>query len=1767
MKWKFSKKGVKYAQGISKRITSTKTDKKVKRLQGHPLKMEGPISKTDGKKSDKLTLVRKKPGRKKKNVEVAAEKERKIALNDGGGDNALQTDNLIISIRRIDPESSTSGAMERIVTIQNPIENIYTPEKPSQKETKEESLPHTAPKRKRGKSVELHKSIQENVETRKLKQSKNQGNEPELTKMESIKSETLQNLEEVVAAKRGRPRRKTPETAGKMKKEDLEESTSREQSVSRFDSDIESIDSNISGSSSKPKVKIRKTYQGIRLGPRKLLRSQDSLVTRRKKVTLSSVAASKLKRKRTLSSDFELLDEVSLKRKIREEEMEDVSRESSIDRDENRLKTQRKDEKCNLSKPKDTAEVRKSETSKRISTDKSNNSYSKPKVTAVSPHDNKCLENKAIDTGESLPKSKKRGRASKDPSVLKEASELLSNANFEPSGVKSPKKKQVFHENTIPKLSKIKPKNYPKKLGSRDKKSSNIIEISNEGNTSPSTNIRSVFTFGTLKIIGPGGVKLKGNSPLKQVYDTPTESKTKTFTSSSAETGNNDSSQIEKYKEDSYPESNTPDKGQDDFTATDENISEECRKDDKNQEIEKVDIKSETRENSEDGQVETLNVNIESSRTRSEKESENQSEMLKPTEQNSKEITKGNCSSCEEEMTVSQPEIPNVDQNSTDDVGEVTQEPFNVNPDYQKQENLDIVSATKNAIAPSVIQEEVESTANIENDSNYFLLSKVSSQGTLESRKIQETKQQGLDKDDAPNSNQNEGVQKTSVEKSVSMDENEADIKCVTIADTEEISSISENLDSAYQLSSGIHMKAMVVNSTEVNASHIKPYTDEVTDGSDDVIPIDTDQPTDGTIFDTEKIASDDVEKMEDKNSKEATIVFEDEMDKVELTLTNVPTTEKEVFQEEKVITEEQEKISETMDRELEEKQTSFDQNAISNDDMSTEVSSKKGNEDVTTQNVVSESGEMLPSQKKFLEYDTYCNKDGEVLAETKGNNDISDDAAQNFDISCDPEIPGFYFRNIETKSVDEGNIETKSIEERSIETKSTVDGNVDHPQSKSEQSDVSEEGNQSTNEPLIEKSDSSFEKDENSSSSELSLNQSGNFTNLRDEHLKAGEESSPEHGDQSSKKKGKNVSPTQRVFQLRQKASRSPLEIIAMRQSKEEREYLLEQSQKAFKRVEKQRKMKTKQQRLENSIEQGTVNPELKDSTDTIDKLSSSIVTDVPCSEPSLNSDADKLESMLELEQQCKPCKVILIDFMKYLNVTEKTEMDTDDLVSGKSQELTDSENQNLDPLEEEKEEKNDGAIEKVQEMTLPEMPTETKKKRRPSARKQATGYHFNRKLTAEIVRYPEYEKANQSDSVVPPLRLKIKQNLILEPKKKLKAGRPTKRKARKSMSPKKKPNISSEISNCIPAGPTLLEEEDEKMDYPRVSSPHSSEENDLDMCECIYNLCGFQSSRKNMEKHIYLHLKSTNMTCLRCNRIFKNSSTAYAHSGKEHPSEEVLIEPSSQCDVKQFYRVLKSPSTVPSTPPKQIIPQVEQSPEAVIIKVVLPGNRHGKGCYCCSYCDFSSSFQQDILDHINENHRSDIQFTCSLCDKRFFGNKDGIADHFKTEHPNDPIVYTSMPDFYDASKGVEHSHSISSNDKGNIFEKFSDMFPREKSNTERSQKTSRTHCLEKTSAEADSTTAEHDDVHKESDKMSKRTEKTATQIQEPETEPEEDGIEALAKEYGQKTTGEEVVIESQRSGEKRLVILIITLICKFVNHIKVNFINTFHLLQWVSR
>lgn len=1621
VKWKFSKKGVKYAKGISKHITKGPVGKKVKRLQGRPMRTDSRDARNEDKAENPPVVKRK--GRKKKTVE-ATETDTKVEATDDNDDGGLQTDNLIISIRRVGSESANHGTTERIVTI-HPVDNVAAPEETTSRGITD-TTSEIAPKKKRGRPKSIHKIIQEKVKASRLKLSSTRNDESSTGEPKKKKCEALRNLEKVVAAKRGRPRKKVLENTEKSSKRE-EKPDSREQSVSRFDSDIESIDSNISGSSSRQKSKIRKTYQGIRLGPRKLLRSQDNLITRRKKGTLSSITAPKIKRKRTLSSDFELLDEVSLKRKIRREELDDISRESSIDRDDGRSRSVPKEEHIILPKTSTDAKTEKDESSKQHETP-----FRKEVVDKTLTKENTEHVQKKTNGSRTMgPKCKRRGRPPKNSNIVKE--EYGGNAKME-ADKQTLLKKHSLIERRIPKLSKIE-KEDDLRSANLSLKNPSFIEIASDESAATFTNTRSVFTFGTLKIIGPGGVKLKGNSPLKQVID-----------------------------------------------SSNENSSMINEKPDEKEKLVCVDMKEVTSTETSEQEIVLVNKKsvIEDNVANRDKLHDAEKPII-PTENNDeskieKKVSKTADSFASEIDTDESKQASGLKEDSDLLIEQVSENhkdldvdasnsaaELNATEDNMLMKTNDVLTDEKSNV------EEEDGTLNdfpMDEDHSTTSTVGISSEINVSESESQPSSTQ-MSADD--NSSVGKGTVKNDVQAESRFEEEK-------VMNTDVHSSVSENIDAKTSSTDNTEIEDELT-SKDTDKSLIEQLIPPEDNIKRQVESTSKNQVSENNFNDTtnnqEKQANETVEKKETLK----VVGSENDAENVEQKVAN------KAFQN--TIHEENENESKDHTEMIEYAEI------VKEPHTPTVKEDKKMSENENNESDVSRTNDRTTvclTESKRSESEASKTEDEKTVCLETSETPLDD-----------TEIPGHYFRNIGKESVFSDQVQNLlQKQETEISDKINIDSSLD------------------------DKPDKNIEKDENSSSSDLSLNNSGSFTSLKDDYSKVTEESNPEQCEKSWKRKGnKKVSPTQRVFQLRQKASRSPLEIIAMRQSKEEREYLLEQSQKAFKREEKQRRMRTKQQRLEHNFDQGNpVDADLKDASDTDEKMTACGQADFSVEENTPSNDADKHTNIEDLEHQCKPCKVILIDFMRYLNVTEKLDPDTDDLQGEKSPAPEDIACQSLETTTEEKELKDEETKEIAKE-------TETKKKRRPSARKQATGYHFNRKLTAEIVRYPEDERTLQSDFVVPPLRLKIKQNLIYEPKKKLKPGRPAKRKARKSMSPRKRANNASYRPIFSSESQTIQK----NTDSTQIGLQSSGDVNDSDMCECIYYQCGFQSDRKNIEKHIYIHLKGTKMTCLKCRMTFKNSSTAYAHSGKEHPNEEVMIEPAEKCDIKQYYKV-HLPAVTSAT--NQIIPQVEQSSEGVIIKVVLPGNRHGKGCYCCSYCDFSSSLQQDILDHINENHRPDIQYTCSICDKRFIGNKDGIAEHFKTEHPNDPISYKSMPDYYDASKGVEQSLTLGSGDKGNIFEKFSDMFPRDKQNSERFSKADRTRWLEKTSAEADSTTAEHDDLHKGSNESQKESKESEMPTRANDLEPVEDGIEALAKEYGRETTEDGIGNEDQTKGDK---------------------------------
>lgn len=623
----------------------------------------------------------------------------------------------------------------------------------------------------------------------------------------------------------------------------------------------------------------------------------------------------------------------------------------------------------------------------------------------------------------------------------------------------------------------------------------------------------------------------------------------------------------------------------------------------------------------------------------------------------------------------------------------------------------------------------------------------------------------------------------------------------------------------------------------------------------------------------------------------------------------------------------------------------------------------------------------------------------------------------------------------------------------------------------------------------------------------------------------------------------------TKRVFQLRKKASRSPLEIIAMKHSMEERQYMLEETQRAIRREEKQKKM-FQNKLLRQTIEQ--LSPP---------KQMEHVSPPKPTSEHVESVSPEKSEVFtLEPINQCRPCSVVLIDFVKYLKMNENSERcdtvpDLDELSTTEEELMTESENSEkleLDPMNNDTnlfDDTNvmlDSTLNEVADNATPSLPQGIPPpiKRPATARKQAKSYNYSAKLTAEIVSSPEPTESGSKSFMVPPLRLKIKQKEKGKRRYKGHKWTASRNKARKQMSPTKRliPREQFEFETLgskeggyeISPTPDKVVKLDGMTDSSKaktISDPSISENsavnnfqtpldgNNLYRFKCRDKNCDFKSQMRNiMESHIYIHINDAPFKCFHCELIYSNRNMAFNHSKKIHPDKEPKIIAVVPVEESNFYEEINVPQGADNSNVIQAdIQDVQHSSESLIISVRLPRNINDSstGCFCCCHCYYSSSKVPDINAHVEEKHRELIQYICSVCNEAVYRHGEGIAKHFSVEHPDQPVAYKSLPDFYDVRKTIEKS--LSNGDKGNIFDRMSDLFAEKKNQGKGSKSNS---VPEKTSAEADSTTMETDE------EMAAVTTQHNTPVGGGKTvipvHREPDGIEQLAQMFGSSSSNE---------------------------------------------
>ena len=1735
VRWTFNKSSRKLAKGISKKLAKVDVDEKqVKRLKSKAKKMdvgEETAGTSEGSGKGKKSVMKKS--------------------KDGKFKKAMTPDSLIISIRRLDdskPGSSTMGATERIVTFGN------TAEGQDQASQKKQARPRVKPINKSKKlpvpnvlkpdsksSVEKSKDLMETDSEVDTLSNENQ-------------KEALKNLEQEVAIKRGRsnPSSWTALNKKVMKKGIMDkmniknESRSRDSSEGRIDSDLESVDSNISGTSERKKKMFNR--QGILLGPKKLLRSQDNLITRGKKTENQTGFK---RRKRTLSGEFDLLDEVSLKRKLRKEQ---------DDEDNDSDAAEQNNEESDVRETSQIATDIEEEEEVEMKEDNEDNVEYEDKNVIRRPRGRPRKHKRKNDIAilptneeESVAKSADSAQAtfqslSEDPPKSRPPLTVVRMGHKHSSSFKS---KGVNREKTTIKKNidtSLKNNKSKKSVDKSQKEEKNVSENST-GDAVVRKGKKMVFKFGSLTIVGPRTYDLESPNDHGDSRDMPVlEESPKTLNKGS------------KPAEDK--------KGVPTITES---------SDDK---MKVSGGSSQITQNVDGSSCSPISANISIPETgKSDSAMKNELETKVLEQKNNVTYTKAIVHACEAELSDA---YVKKSKNSPE------------------EESVKTVTTTQGDVLDdsgieSVQQSEV--LVNTENDSKGKESAKTVTKAEVESLE-DDTETRSIQMCEELITTQSDG--KEEEQSSVTVDSTKG-VKCFEKSDDTEDSKNDEDSNDKQPNSNIASISGILAADTENSL--------EVLHGSEEKSCETVQKPQ----FSVNEIDDRDILNVNEKNECET--VNEG---------TEIGTTSDDMT----LVNEEEENIFGNVEKEKVEVKTMEVANVMENVVSSSgnlehekldTVSSPLEDED-SVQN--SENEYVVPSRDIESEVIS-CQGDNKERIEESNLSEPTKEIVGSTSEEVN-EIPGLYFRNLEQEKSDEpSDITSFMSESTTIDDSNTVHESNSHDDTENEEYHPTEDiiSVQVMNDCSEQKDlETDLEKDENSRSSESSFDHSmSSISSLKGEIL-ATPVATESNIEGKAKRQKKVSNTTTRTFQLRQKASRSPLEIIAMRQSEEEKQYMLEQSKRAIKREEKQKKKLHKEKPLF-EIETQNESLLLQHSQD------DSFVSNELETEKEISQEDETDDEIVEQPTNlCKPCSVVLIDFVKYLKMNETThatdgESSAED--SGNAEEVTESENveksADLQQMSEGKE-----VLKDVASLLAKGDSPQQRKKRRPSARKQAKSYNFKQKFTAEIVNYPLQDYDYNPGATVPPLRLKIKPNISPEPKKK--GGKQVKRKARKSFSPDKPPSkiFLKEHDNLVSA--TAVESQQEKIGalssdgfegsfvqfikeknlpvkpscqqdksppaktvvQKKTASPVSpsvierkqikekissaarkegkfkgkNEDNEQMQFECTYNGCGFQASRREVIKaHIYVHLKNTPFKCLHCNGVFKTRTIAFMHSRSEHQRMDIKIEPAEFVDETQYFKHISSETSLTNkpipiapkpvaaiplaphstsavsitsqytpavvapnaTPPKQIVQaevqQVEQSPEAVIIKVVLPNVQQPKGCYSCSYCNFSSSVQQEILTHINENHRPDIQYTCSICSKVFLGNKEGIASHFAQEHPNQPILYKSMPDFYDSSKPTSQpSQSVTSGpDKGNIFDRMSDLF----SPQEHSGGYGKKMLPDSTSAEADSTTAESDLVQNDADGGKEKTSDMG--LQDADSGEKMDGIEELAKTYGDTLQQEE--------------------------------------------
>ncbi|KAL8591981.1 hypothetical protein ACOMHN_020459 [Nucella lapillus] len=202
----------------------------------------------------------------------------------------------------------------------------------------------------------------------------------------------------------------------------------------------------------------------------------------------------------------------------------------------------------------------------------------------------------------------------------------------------------------------------------------------------------------------------------------------------------------------------------------------------------------------------------------------------------------------------------------------------------------------------------------------------------------------------------------------------------------------------------------------------------------------------------------------------------------------------------------------------------------------------------------------------------------------------------------------------------------------------------------------------------------------------------------------------------------------------------------------------------------------------------------------------------------------------------------------------------------------------------------------------------------------------------------------------------------------------------------------------------------------------------------------CDFSATNKGtIESHIYRHIPGVTFKCGYCESEFTGLISALTHVKNSHNSKEPKVWISKDIHEASLYteeEIQSCPESLASPVPE---PGQGESADTslgdqplegqpVIISLVVSGDRPGQRSerfsssplasqrrFACTHCSYSTNVVEDAHQHVRDLHSDSSLFTCYLCDKAFGWRHQDVLAHCRATHPDRPKSFKKLPDFYD--------------------------------------------------------------------------------------------------------------------------------------------------------